>query len=386
MGQGFDTYEDAGASVRHNLIATWVGGRLLGSAYYNLVQPDRFDRLGGEQVNGNVSRWYQQRSGKPFFLFVNYIDAHGPYLPPPPYNRRFGRVSNTLLKKAHAMIDDGDEPVPLSDEEQQSVIDGYDNCLAHLDHELDQLLVFLSSQPERSNTVIIITSDHGEAFGEHGFYGHGNELHRETIHVPLIVLGHEIPRGLRIAHTVGTRGLFATVLDMTLGIRQPFYNNSLRRFWQPDFKPGPYDDMVVSELTPRRSDLKGYISLTMSGWQYVLDSQGHKELYRWIDDPDERVNVAQSYPEQAEALDTLLRDRIVSSLGPWAEPQYLSALVPGGSPPTHATAFGLKSDLNRVGLLNRVGVSQAYFPSRSASNAAQPRVSDQELLESLPYH
>ncbi len=389
-GQGFQVYEDASASAWFNLQQIWAGGRLLQPLYYKLVRPGPFDRIRAEEVNHDLFGWYQQRSGRPFFLFVNYFDVHEPHIAPAPYDRRFGQISRAAIEQVDRRMDSDTTPTSVerqvSKQERQSLIDGYDNCLAYLDDEVGRFLQFLSSQPEWSNTVVIITSDHGQSLGEHDSYGHGLNLYRQVIHVPLIVLGPGIPRGLRVSHTVGTRTLFATVLDMTLGIRQPFYNNSLRRFWEPDFTPGPYDDMVISELAPRRSDLEGYVSLTTPGWQYVLDSQGHKELYRWIDDPDESVNEAQSYPEQARVLDTRLRDRIGSSLGPWVEPQYLSALVPGGSPPTRTTAFGLKSDLNPAGLLNRVGVSQAYFPSRSASNAAQPGVSDQELLESLPYH
>ena len=388
MEHGFQAYDDATASLRHNLQVTFVGDRLLQPFYYSFVEPNRFDRIDAAQVNPNVLRWLQRRSGRPFFLFVNYFDAHSPYMAPSPYNRRFGLASDALLRSAQPVLEDGNPSNRLSDQDREAVIANYDNCLAYLDAQVGRLLEDLSHQPEWSNTVVIITSDHGEAFGEHGFYGHGNEVHQETIHVPLIVLGPGVPGGLRLAHVVTTRKLFATVLDMTLGIGQPFYTNSLRRYWMPNFEPGPYDDVAISELAPRRNDQAGYISLATSEWHYVLDSRGDKELYRWIDDPEESADLAQDYPQEVQALDAILRDRIASSLGPWAEPQYLSALVPEGSPPTQGTAFGLMSDLKPVDLLRRVGISQAYFPARSSSSpgTVHPRVPDQELLESLPYH
>lgn len=386
MEHGFEVYDDATGSVRHNLQVTFAGDRLLQPFYYSFVEPNRFDRINAAQVNLNVSRWLQRRSGRPFFLFVNYFDAHSPYLPPPPYNRRFGLASDALLRKAQPVLGDGNPSHRLSQKDREAVIANYDNCLAYLDEQVGRLLDALSHQPEWSNTVVIITSDHGEAFGEHGFYGHGNETHQETIHVPLIMLGPGVPRGLRLAHVVATRKLFATVLDMALGIGQPFYSNSLRHSWMPDFEPGPYGDVAVSELAPRGNAHPGYISLATSKWHYVLDSRGDKELYRWIDDPEESANLAEDYPQEVQALDAILRDRVASSLGPWAEPLYLSALVPEGSPPTQGTAFGLRSDLKPADLLHRVGMSQAYFPPRSSSGTAQPRVPDRELLESLPYH
>src|SRR5579863_3795066 len=133
MSQGFQAYDDVSAFGRHNLSDTWAGKQVLQPWYYDLVQPDHFDRVEASDLNSRVVSWYQRRSGQPFFLFVNYFDAHGPYLSPPPFDRRFGRISKELVTKAHVMIDSAGLAVPLSGEERRSVIDGYDDGLAHLD-------------------------------------------------------------------------------------------------------------------------------------------------------------------------------------------------------------------------------------------------------------
>ena len=71
----------------------------------------------------------------------------------------------------------------------QSLINAYDNCLAYMDDQVGQLLLFLAKQPEWSNTIVIITSDHGEAFGQHaGNYGHTLFLHEENVRVPYLVV------------------------------------------------------------------------------------------------------------------------------------------------------------------------------------------------------
>ena len=386
MAQGFQRYEDASQSIGHNLGVTFAGDRLLQPVYSSLVRPDRMDRVDAAEMNRDVSSWFERRaSGKPYFLFINYIDAHGPYLAPPPYDSRFGRVSQELVRRVHPMVDVGTTSVPLSTQERESLTNAYDNCISYVDHELDELLRFLSSQPEWNNTVVVITSDHGEAFGEHGYYGHGEDLHMETLHVPLVMLGPGIPEGLRVTRVVGTRKVFSTVLDLALGLGEPFHSHSLRRAWDPDPTPGVDAGVAVSEFVSRWEGRPASISLTTSEWQYIQDTKGRKELYRWAAPADSQVNLAGSFPEQAKAMQAFLRDRMTSSLGPWAEPAYLSALAPVGGPPMSGTAFALRSDLS-PSLLHRVGITQAYFPPQHSALALHPPVADQDLLESLPYH
>jgi arylsulfatase A-like enzyme len=83
---------------------------------------------------------------------------------------------------------------------RQALIDGYDNTLAYLDAQIGQLVHTLESTPEGKNTIFLITADHGEAFGEHGAYQHGNDLHREEIHIPLIAYGAGVPAGNGLLH------------------------------------------------------------------------------------------------------------------------------------------------------------------------------------------
>ena len=227
-------------------------------------------------------------------------------------------------------MDEADFSHPLSDQERQALVDAYDNCLASLDDQVGKLLTFLASRPEWSNTIVIITSDHGEAFGEHGAYNHGWNLYRETVHVPLVIFGPGVPAGTRLTDTVPVRKLFPTVLDLTLGEKLPFSRVSLRRFWTPGFRPEPFDETAISELISRKAGVPGYISLTTPEWQYIEDSQGRKELYQWATSPEERVNLAESNPQKAHELESSLRQSIASSLRPWVEPRYLLALGPGG--------------------------------------------------------
>src|SRR5262249_3466064 len=145
------------------------------------------------------------RPQKPFFAFLNYFDAHGPYLPPPPFNRKFG--------------DGGPQPDLMvrrtwSPQEIQRSIDAYDGALSYLDEQLGILLDKLKNQHLLENTLIVVTSDHGEQFGEHGLFDHANSLYRPLLHVPLVIsYPPRVPASIRISHPVTLVNLPSTILD-----------------------------------------------------------------------------------------------------------------------------------------------------------------------------
>lgn len=384
MAQGFHRYEDDSVSLRHNFRATLAGEHLAEPLYRRLLRIDRLDRRSAEELNRDIFRWFRRRSGRPFFLFVNYLDAHAPYWAPPPFNRRFGELTDAAVRRMDSMRGMR-VPEPVPPENQASLIAGYDNCIAYLDEHLGRLIEFLRRSPDWPNTMVIVTADHGEAFGEHGTYGHEWNLHREIVHVPLLIWGPGIPKNARIAHLTRVREVFPTVLDLATSGGLPLAPVSLRRFWTPGYQPSRADDAVVSQLIPNAGESgTAYISLLTSGWHYLQDSRGQRELYLWPHDPEERVNQAES-PEHQPVLRELreMLDRTVRhSLQPWRGPKYLDALNRPDSPFLHEVAFNPT-------LLPPppypIGMSQALFASDPASPPGRTLPPEHELIKSLPY-
>jgi arylsulfatase A-like enzyme len=164
LDRGFERYDDRRSTYvpEHVALAQTLGGaRRVGRLPY---------RAGHVITDLAIDFLEEERSG-PFFLLLNYMDAHAPYLPRAPHD--------TVFEPAP-----GEEPKALA----------YDRELRSLDAELGRLLAHLEDQDLLSRTVVIVTSDHGEAFGEHGTRLHGWDLHEETVRVPLYVkpvgLGH----------------------------------------------------------------------------------------------------------------------------------------------------------------------------------------------------
>ncbi len=388
MGQGFSTFDDDSASRRHNLAATLTGRALLQPLYQNLVRYDLFDRRNARELNRDILRWLEGRSSHPYFLFVNYFDAHDPYITGTPHDAHFGRISKGVIKQVNS-IDGVQVPEPLSAEEQASLITGYDNCLAFLDQQVGKLVEVLRQSPGWPNTVVIITADHGEGFGEHDRYGHGWNVYKEAVHVPLIFLGPGVPGGLRISHLVRTRELFPTILDFAVADRLPVRRASLRRFWTPGFQPDAFDDFAISETTENTPlpDPYSTLGLMTSEWHYIHDRTGQVELYRWRNDPAERQNLADSpqYRETLSQLRARLKEYLGSSVRPWKGTAYLTALDESGYSFLIETAFRPTGSPGPSSSQYQIGAVQTLFPADAPSGALHPSLSDEDLIKSLPY-
>ena len=133
----------------------------------------------------------------PFFLALNYMEVHGPNMPPPPFDEAFGPERPL----------DPIRPGP----EFQSL--NYDRELLHLDSVLHDLLQGLVERELFHDTAIIITSDHGEALGDHGFYMHGWTLYDELVRVPLLVKPAGEREVARVDDNINSAGTFLLALE-----------------------------------------------------------------------------------------------------------------------------------------------------------------------------
>ena len=140
-------------------------------------------------------------SGRPFFLFLNFMDVHGPYRPSPEAAGRFwpGPIPtkplaspasgwNALRARAAAPPEQRGQRQRELEHVRRRLSDLYDECLYGLDAELGRFLRELRAAGRLANTWVVITADHGEHFGEHDRFGHGSSLYNEQTHVPLILI------------------------------------------------------------------------------------------------------------------------------------------------------------------------------------------------------
>lgn len=200
-------------------------------------------------------------AGRPFFAYVHSMDVHEPYVPAPAYAKAVapGSADRAAVKEAFELILAGEKAqadrlgllegdyldrviVPRAEERaffdvqladltrfQEHVLAGeaeaasallaeisswYDGAVYYTDRVIGSLLADLSRAGLDRNLVVIIASDHGEEFLEHGGCGHGQTLFQEVISVPLVMSGAGLPQGMRVRARVRNVDIFDTLLDV----------------------------------------------------------------------------------------------------------------------------------------------------------------------------
>jgi len=297
LDRGFIRYEDFWGNPGDAVARTALGRRL---AYDVLprfgVVVDVPGRKRAAEINRDLLRWVDRLGDRPFFAFVNYFDVHGPYLPPPPFAGRFsGDGARGREKKLDIGALTSDIVVPPP-EVIRAMIDGYDESLAYLDAEFGKLLIALEERGILDRTVVIVTSDHGESWGEHGMMYHGHSLYHEQLHVPLIVRYPAAFRaGVRESRAVGIQQIPATILELAGVEAHAFPGESLRE--GPD--SGPLSPPVLAEVG-RRSlvaanwpSSRGWLRSLLTGrWQLTEYESGELELFDLEADPAQEHNLA----------------------------------------------------------------------------------------------
>ena len=267
------------------------------------------DRISAESINQKFVGWLSQRrqTGRPFFAFLNYFDAHSPYVLPLSAPQPFGLRPQTSTD-IQVLDGWGDlDKRQLHPHFRTLARDAYDNCLAYLDQQLGELFDELRRRGELDRTLVIVTSDHGEGLGEHDLFDHGESLYRSEIGVPLLIVPpvRDRSRGV-VRETVSLRNLPATIVDLIgLGAGSPFPGRSLANLWR---RSSPDTDSVavegaISELAGPNPSNPNHgqspaqrgplISLAEGDFVYIRNrGDGAEELFNERDDPRELSNRA----------------------------------------------------------------------------------------------
>ena len=296
--RGFLRYEDYRISPSEFLLSTALGRRIALSRLLRRIvgYHDVLNEKDAVDVTSDFLRWVNRRpQERPFFAFLNYIDAHEPYMPPARYEERFGSpaVRRNDLNTHHIWGATRPDRHLMSPEEVGAELGAYDGTIAHIDEQIGVLLGALREEGILRNTLVVVVSDHGEQFGEHDLHLHGNSLYLPALHVPMMFVFEErVPEGSRIPVPVSIRDVPATVMSL-LGLTQgeAFAGASLERYWS-DTVSGvvPLTPPVLSELT----DIRGAPSsksILVGRYHYIWGENGFEALFDVESDPDELDNL-----------------------------------------------------------------------------------------------
>jgi len=291
LDRGFDHYEDdftkEGSSYQAD---TWRGFETGGA----------FDRRANLTTDRAI-RWLdeQRDARRPFFLWVHYFDPHDPYVPPEPWKSRFARPAD-------------EAPSLLDTLTKRTAVDAYDGEIAFTDDEVGRLLAHLAARGLDRDTLVVVTSDHGEGLGQHGVIGHAVNVYEEAVHVPLVLRwpGRLAP-GRVIAEPVESVDLVPTLLELlalpaTKDVRGRSLAGALLRG-----EPLDPDHAVVTHRRPYDKPIdEGGIhvygelfGVRRGSWKWIEGTlDGTRELYDLATDPRESLNLAARQPERVAAF------------------------------------------------------------------------------------
>jgi len=277
------------------------------------------DFLYAPLLNSEAIKWlrdYDRQQG-PFFLFLHYYDPHMdsegeihnilPYYAPEKFRDRFASGADA----AHWCSPEGkcatefllyleDNEIRLDEQTKQHLMALYDSGIAHLDTQLRILFEELKRQKLYENSLIILTSDHGVEFGEHGKYIH-NQTYDENIRVPLIIkFPYGLHRGSKVDFFVETVDFLPTILDF-LNIKdvQERQGNS--------FVP-----LLAGKSSKQEEKSYIFSRRKVGALRYCIRSREYKlifnreteqlELYNLLEDPGETMDLKDSLPAKRDEL------------------------------------------------------------------------------------
>jgi arylsulfatase A-like enzyme len=286
---------------------------------------------GAARTTKFVSNWIQQNHAEPFFIFINYLEPHAPYRPPLPHRTAFMNpgVSKSEIDAAISYSGDAQnwifpsQPSPNILAVSEAL---YDGEISYVDSKIGVLYQVLSNLNILDNTLLIITSDHGENLGEHDLYGHSYGVFNTLLEVPLVIRHPKyFTAGSVIAQKVQTTDIFQTIMQAA-GMPQKAAPSPLSKSLIERVKSQAYPDVCIVKRDRPTNLLRfarwtgkdashidvDFRAIIADGYKYIRSSGGGEELYNLESDPVESSNLISTQAETAIKLHRRL-DRLVKT-------------------------------------------------------------------------
>lgn len=258
----------------------------------------------GEEITDQGLAWLDEASSRPFFLFLHYYDVHTDFDPADEYREQFvapydGKIDGTTDQLVRARR----EKEQLSETDITYLRDLYDAEIRQMDELIARIARTLDEKGLRESTLLVVTSDHGEEYQEHGSLLHGRTYFQEVIAIPLVFQGPGVDPGVRIADPAHLIDVTPTILDL-LGMPQRRDDDgiSLVDYWRnPDAAPRGRFLFAEADHNNAEQDMGRMVRIEKH--KLKLDRfTDETQLFDLSADPEERNDLSQSDPERLEAL------------------------------------------------------------------------------------
>lgn len=267
------------------------------------------------EINDRIGEWVDsgRTADDPFFLWTQYMDVHGPYLPGDDFSYYNKLRAEWLWRKAAVR-----DPESITDSQHEELRRNYRKEVEFFDREFNTLLDHLEERGILDDTIVVVVGDHGDEFDEHGWYGHCNRPYDELTKVPLIVRFPEsmtVPQGedKRFNEQVRCVDILPTVadyagVDFSDAMEERLVGESMRPLIE-DGTPPTFDVAVTEKKVWSGTELR--FGFRTEKWKYLYDGTDETAyLYDLQVDLDETENVLEDHPEVATRFRQRLEDRI----------------------------------------------------------------------------
>lgn len=287
------------------------------------------DDDGAKQTNEWVADWLDTRDdSRPFFLFINYLEPHLEYRPPEEFAEQF-LPDDVSYKEAMNISQDAWEYVAnkteMSERDFEILRALYRAELAYLNERIGELRQYLEDAGEWEDTIFVVTGDHGENIGDHGLMDHQYCLYDTLLHVPLIIHGGAFMGGGTNDRLVQLTDLAPTLLDAA-DIDAPEAREGFQGVsFHPDADTEPREYAIAEYMAPQPSmdalekrvgELPKEVykydrslrAIRSTDYKLIRRSDGSRELYHIVEDPEEKNDLADEKPKTVDELESRLDD------------------------------------------------------------------------------
>ncbi|MHC5209192.1 MAG: sulfatase family protein [Planctomycetota bacterium] len=263
-------------------------------------------------VEERALQWIEEHDGSPFFLFLHFYDVHSDYASLPEYEAHFASSSDSHLDgSTKQLLAFRKGLVDIDPDDARHLLDLYEAGIRQMDDGLGRILAALEERDLRRDTLIVVVSDHGEEFLEHGGVLHGRTQYQELLRVPWILAGPGVRAGERVSTPVSLVDVMPTCLAL-LGLEPPAGLDGLdvSDAWRTD--AGAYagaDGRVIFGGADHNNAAGDDVTRSARSGRYklILDRvTGTSALYDVVADPGERDDISAEHAELAAMLRTQL--------------------------------------------------------------------------------
>jgi len=310
--------------------------------FKDIIPPGlRWQGGNAEEVSAEASRWLKTYGNRDFFLFVHYWDPHGPYIKAPKsYQKMFSpdqytsiapemkfiknnEVLNAYYTQYHKLVSDGET-------RPERLLAYYDSEIRYTNDYINQIFLILQELDIIEDTLIVITSDHGEAFGEYGFFDH-QSCYENIAHIPLIFWWPgRIPENQRVKGFSLGVDIMPTLLELAnLPIPEGLCGRSLVNVIEG--KEGTSHQEIVTNTCAtviQRMYIKGNWALVHTLSRPGFDHIKEYELFNLAEDKNQEMDVSEKESERFGKMRLALEDWLARELN--GDPDLLHFMVEKG--------------------------------------------------------